>query len=68
MIQEFQNVTPEEGRQMIKAANVFLLPNCDITNALIFDSVSKKLRLQDLNKKEFLGTAFSNDQVVLVMC
>lgn len=67
MVQEFQNITPEEGRQMIKAANVLLLPNWDIADALIFNSVSNNLGLQDPNKKEFLGTAFSNDQVALVM-
>ena len=67
MMQEFQNMTPEEGRQMIKAANVLLLPNWDIADALIFNSVSNNLELQDPNKKEFLGTTFSNDQATLVM-
>ena len=66
-MQEFQNITPDEGRQMIKAASVLLLPNWDIADALIFNSVSNHLELQDPNKKEFLGTAFSNDQVALVM-
>ena len=67
MMQEFQNITPEEGRHMVKAANVLLLPNWDIVDALIFNSVSNDLELQDPNKKEFLGTAFSNDQAALVM-
>ncbi|MDF3686205.1 hypothetical protein, partial [Enterobacter hormaechei] len=67
MIQEFQNITPEEGRQMVKDANILLLPNWDIADALIFNSVSNNLGLQDPNKKEFLGTAFSNDQAALVM-
>ena len=60
-------MTLEEGRQMIKAANVLLLPNWDIADALIFNSVSNNLGLQDPNKKEFLGTTFSNDQAALVM-
>ena len=44
-MQVFQNMTPEEGRQMIKAANVLLLPNWDISDALIFNSVSNNLEL-----------------------
>ena len=52
---------------MIKAANVLLLPNWDIADALVFNSVSNNLELQDPNKKEFLGTPFSNYQAALVM-
>ena len=52
---------------MVKAANILLFPNWDIVDALIFNSVSNNLGLQDPNKKEFLGTAFSNDQDSLVM-
>ena len=61
MMQEFQNITPEEGRQMVKAANILLFPNWDIVDALIFNSMSNNLGLQDPNNKEFLGIAFSND-------
>ena len=67
MMQEFQNITPEEGRLMVKAENILLLPNWDIADALIFNFVSNNLGLQDPNKKEFLGTAFSNYQANLVM-
>ena len=67
MIQEFQNITPDEGRQMVKNANILLLPNWDIADALIFNSVSNNLGLQDLDKEEFLGTTFSNDQATLLM-
>ena len=67
MIQEFQNITPKEGRQMVKSSNILLLPNWDIVDALIFNSISDNLGLQDPNKKEFMGTTFSNDQVALVM-
>ena len=45
MMQEFQNITPEEGRQMVKATNVLLLPNWDIVDALIFKFVSNNLEL-----------------------
>ena len=45
MIQEFQNITPEEGRKMVKASNILLLPNWDITDTLIFNSVSNNLGL-----------------------
>jgi len=27
MIQEFQNITPKEERQMVKASNILLFPN-----------------------------------------
>ena len=50
-MQDFQNITPEEGRKMIKAASVLLLPNWDIVDALIFNSVSNNLGLQDPNRK-----------------
>lgn len=52
---------------MVKNANILLLPNWDIVDALIFNSVTNNLGLKDLNKQEFLGTLFSNDQVALVM-
>lgn len=67
MIQYFQSITPEEGRQMVKAANILLQPNLDIDDALIFNDVSIFLGLQDPNKKKFLGTSFSNDQDALLM-
>lgn len=43
MIQEFQNITPKEGRRMVRASNILLLPNWDIVDALIFNFVSNKL-------------------------
>ena len=45
MMQEFKNITPKEGRQMVKAANVLLLPNWDIADALIFNSILNNLEL-----------------------
>ncbi len=67
MMQEFHNITPEEGRQMVKNSNILLLPNWDIVDALIFNSISNRMELQDPNKKEFAGTSFSDDQAALVM-
>ena len=52
---------------MVKATNILLLLNWDIADALIFNSVSNNLGLQDPNKKDFLGNTFSNDQATLVM-
>ena len=43
MIKEFQSLTPEEGREMVKASGVLLLPNWNIVDALIFNSNSNKL-------------------------
>ena len=45
MSKEFQKISPEEGRQMVKASNILLLPNWDIANALVFNSVSNRLDL-----------------------
>ena len=61
MMQEFQNITPEEGREMVRASNILLLSNWDIVDALIFNFVSNKLDLHDQNKKGFKGTTFSKD-------
>jgi hypothetical protein len=66
MMQKFRNITPKEGRQMVRAANILLLPNWDIADALIFNSVSNRLTLQDQNKKDFQGTAFIEDHAALV--
>ena len=53
MMQEFQNISPKEGRQMVKASNILLLPNWDIVDALFFNSVSNRLDFQDQNKEDF---------------
>ena len=66
MIKYFQNMSLEEGRQMVRASNILLLPNWDIADALGFNTVSNKLTLQDQNKKDFQGIAFIEDQVALV--
>ena len=57
MIKELRNISPEEGRKMVKAYNILLLPNWDIVDALVFSFVSNKLTLQDQNKENFQGTA-----------
>ena len=67
MIKEFQSLTPEEGREMVRASGVLLLPNWDIENALIFNSISNKLEELDQNKKEISGAKFSVDQAALVI-
>ena len=66
MSKEFQNISPEEGRQMVKASNILLFPNWDIADALVFNSVSNRLDLQDQNKEDFQGTSFIQDQATLV--
>ena len=50
---EFQNISPKEGRQIVKASNIFLLPNWDIVDALVFNFVSNKLDLQEQRKEDF---------------
>ena len=50
-ITEFQILIPKEGREMVRASGVLLLPNWDIADALIFNSISNKLETLDQNKK-----------------
>lgn len=52
MIKEFQSLTPKEGREMVRASGVLLLPNWDIADALIFNLVSNKLETLDQNKNK----------------
>jgi len=49
---------------MVKASNILLLPNWDIVDALIFNSISNKLDLQDPSKKQFIGTAVSETRLL----
>ena len=67
MIKEFQNLTPEERREMVKASGVLLLPNWDIADALIFNSIFIKLETLDQIKKQMKGATFSVDQATLVI-
>ena len=55
MIKEFQSLAPDKGREMVRASGVRLIPNWDITYALIFNFVSNKLETLDQNKKENSG-------------
>ena len=66
MSKEFHNISPKEGRHMVKSSNIFLLPNWDIVDALVLNSISNRLNLQDQNKEDFQGTAFSQGQAALV--
>ena len=52
---------------MVKKSKFLLLPNWDIVDALVFNSISKKLDLQNKDKKEFQGIVFSGDHATLVI-
>lgn len=67
MIKEFEILTLEEGREMVRASRVLLLPNWDIVDALIFNFVSNEFETLDQDKKEIFGAKFSIDQATLVM-
>ena len=62
MMQELKNLTPKEGRQMVKASSVLSLPNRDIVDALVFNVVAGRLSIEDQRKKEIKGAKFSEDQ------
>ena len=67
MFQELQNLTPKEGREMVRTSNVLLLPNWDTTNALVFNSISNKLDILDRNKQEVKNASFNVDQDTLLI-
>lgn len=52
---------------MIKSSGVLLLPNWDIANAVVFNSMTKKLNVGEQVKKELKGAKFSEDHVALVI-
>ena len=52
---------------MVRASGVLLLPNWDITDALIFNSISNKLDILEQTKKEIKGATFNVDQATLVI-
>ena len=41
VIEEFKNITPEEGRQLVNQAGVLIFPEWDITNAVAFSAIMK---------------------------
>ena len=51
MMQEFQNLTPEEGREMVRISGVLLLLDLDIADALVFKSIYIKLDILDQRVK-----------------
>ena len=55
IIKEFQSLTLEEGREMVRLSGVLLLPNWDIADTLIFNCISNKLETLKQNKKKILG-------------
>ena len=66
-MQEFQSMTLEEGRQMVKSSTILLLSNWDIADALVFNFVSDRLSIEDQNKKEIKGAKFGEEQARLVI-
>lgn len=66
VMKDFQNMNPKEGRQLVKASNILLIPNWDIVDDLVLSSISSRLTLQDQNKEDLQGTTFIEDQDTLV--
>ena len=67
MMQEFNSVTPKEGRKMIKSDGVLFLPNWDITDALVFNTITKKLRTEEKKKRALYCMKYSENHVSLVI-
>lgn len=67
MMQEFIILTHEEGRRMIKSSGVLLFPNWNITDAMNFNTVTKKLHAVEKVQKGLRGDNFSEDHATLVI-
>ena len=52
---------------MIKSSRVLLLPNWDIVDAMVSNSVTKRLTANDKEKKEMKGAKFSEDHAAIVI-
>ena len=66
-MQKFISVTPEEGRKMIRSSAVLLLPNWDTADAMVFNIVKKKLRIEGKKKRALSVAKYSEDHVALVI-
>lgn len=68
---DFSKFTPEAGRQIVKQSGVLILPEWDIVNALVFDSIRKqkdvKLETEEKILQAHRGVKFSNDHQALVI-
>ena len=53
-LSDFSQFTPEAGRQIVKQLGVLILPEWDIANAMIFDSISKEKDVQYNIEEEIL--------------
>ena len=70
-LNDFARFTPEAGRKILKQSGVLLLPEWDIANAIVFDSVRKQRDVKFRTTEEVLqahrGIKFSDDHQALVM-
>lgn len=66
-MQEFSSLTPEEGRKMIRSARVLLLPNWDIVDAMVFNTITKKLSTEEKKKRALNGAKYNEDHATLVI-
>lgn len=60
MMEEFKEITPEKGREMVAKVGVLILPEWDIVDALVLDAVRKETKPME-------GVTFSKDNVAHVM-
>ena len=67
MMQEFKRLTPKEGRKMIKSSGVLLLPNSDIDDAMVLNSITKRLNVDEKVEKELKDAKFRRDHAKLVI-
>ena len=52
---------------MVKSSGILLLPNWNIENALVFNSILGKLNIEDQGNKEIKGVKFSEGHSTLVI-
>lgn len=71
LMQNFSQITPKGGRQLLKDSTIFILLEWDITNPMIFYVVRKeketKFNIEEEVKEAHNGVKYSNEHKALVI-
>ena len=69
LIQIFDDITPEEGRLLLKDVGILIFPKWDIANAMVFDVVRREGQAKFIIEEEVQmahkGVKFSEDHKYL---
>ena len=71
LIQKFNNITLDIGRKLLKDARIPILPEWDMANNMIFDTIRREEKTKYKTKEEALqahkGVKFIEDHNALVL-